>query len=33
MDLIDYLQRHKETLDLLSKPEWIEVIIRSRLSW
>ena len=26
-DLIDeYIERHKETLDLLSRPEWVEVI-------
>ena len=26
-DLIDeYIERHKETLDLLSKPEWVEII-------
>jgi len=26
-DLIDeYIERHKETLELLSKPEWIEAI-------
>jgi predicted CopG family antitoxin len=30
-DLIDeYIERHKETLDLLSKPEWVEVITRGR---
>jgi predicted transcriptional regulator len=22
----DYIQRHRETLDLLSRPEWVEVI-------
>ncbi len=27
--LIDeYIERHKETLDLLSKPEWVEAIQR-----
>ncbi|OHE60625.1 MAG: hypothetical protein A2Z47_07185, partial [Thermodesulfovibrio sp. RBG_19FT_COMBO_42_12] len=26
-DLIDeYIERHKETLELLSKPEWVEII-------
>ena len=26
-DLIDeYIEGHKETLDLLSKPEWVEII-------
>jgi hypothetical protein len=26
-DLIDdYIERHKETLDLLSKPDWVEII-------
>jgi predicted CopG family antitoxin len=26
-DLIDeYIERHKKTLDLLSKPEWVEII-------
>jgi len=26
-DLIDeYIERHKETLELLSRPEWVEVI-------
>ena len=26
-DLIDeYIERHKETLELLSKPEWVEAI-------
>ena len=26
-ELIDeYIERHKETLELLSKPEWIEII-------
>jgi hypothetical protein len=22
----DYIERHKETLDLLSKPEWVEIM-------
>jgi len=27
-DLIDeYIERHKETLDLLSKPEWVDIIV------
>ena len=31
-DLIDeYIERHKETLDLLSRPEWVEVITRGKL--
>jgi predicted CopG family antitoxin len=26
-ELIDeYIERHKETLDLLSRPEWVEII-------
>ena len=30
-DLIDeYIERHKETLDLLSRPEWVEIIIRGK---
>ena len=30
-DLIDeYIERHKETLDLLSRPEWVEIISRGR---
>ncbi|MFV2073199.1 MAG: hypothetical protein ACC742_11185 [Thermoanaerobaculales bacterium] len=30
-ELIDeYIERHKETLDLLSKPEWVEVITRGK---
>ncbi len=30
-DLIDeYIERHKETLDLLSRPEWVEVIARGK---
>jgi hypothetical protein len=29
--LIDeYIERHKETLDLLSKPEWIDIIARGK---
>jgi len=29
--LIDeYIERHKETLDLLSKPEWVEIISRGK---
>ena len=29
--LIDeYIERHKETLDLLSKPEWVEAITRGK---
>ncbi|HUT54236.1 MAG TPA: hypothetical protein VM658_12680 [bacterium] len=29
--LIDeYIERHKETLDLLSKPEWVEVIMAGK---
>jgi len=31
-DLIDeYIERHKETLDLLSRPEWVEIITRGKL--
>lgn len=26
----DYIKRHKETLDLLSRPEWVEVITRGK---
>jgi len=30
-ELIDeYIERHRETLDLLSRPEWVEVIIRGK---
>lgn len=30
-DLIDeYIERHQETLDLLSRPEWVEIIARGR---
>jgi hypothetical protein len=30
-ELIDeYIERHKETLDLLSKPEWVEIITRGK---
>ena len=30
-DLIDeYIERHKETLDLLSRPEWVEIIARGK---
>lgn len=30
-DLIDeYIERHRETLDLLSRPEWVEVITRGK---
>ena len=29
--LIDeYIERHKETLDLLSRPEWVEIITRGK---
>ncbi len=29
--LIDeYIDRHRETLDLLSKPEWVEIITRGK---
>ncbi len=30
-DLIDeYIERHQETLDLLSKPEWVDIITRGK---
>ena len=30
-ELIDeYIERHKETLDLLSRPEWVEIIARGK---
>ncbi len=30
-DLIDeYIERHQETLDLLSRPEWVEIITRGK---
>lgn len=30
-ELIDeYIERHQETLDLLSKPEWVEMITRGK---
>ena len=29
--LIDeYIERHQETLDLLSKPEWVDIITRGK---
>ena len=31
-DLLDeYIERHKETLELLSKPEWVEAIRQGKL--
>jgi predicted CopG family antitoxin len=30
-DLIDeYIERHRETLDLLSRPEWVEIVTRGK---
>ena len=30
-ELIDeYIERHRETLDLLSRPEWVEIIHRGK---
>jgi len=30
-ELIDeYIERHKETLNLLSRPEWVEIITRGK---
>jgi hypothetical protein len=30
-DLIDeYIERHKETLEILSNPEWVEIIARGK---
>ena len=30
-ELIDeYIERHQETLDLLSKPEWVDIITRGK---
>ena len=30
-DLIDeYIERHQETLDLLSRPQWIDMIVRGK---
>jgi len=30
-DIIDeYIERHKETLDLLSKPDWLEIIRKGK---
>ncbi len=30
-ELIDeYIERHKETLDLLSRPEWVDTITRGK---
>jgi len=30
-DLIDeYIERHKETLELLSRPDWVEMITRGK---
>jgi len=29
--LIDeYIERHQETLDLLSRPEWVDIIVRGK---
>ncbi len=29
--LIDeYIERHQETLDLLSRPDWVEIIVRGK---
>jgi len=27
----DYIQRHKETLEILSKPEWVDIINKGKL--
>ena len=30
-ELIDeYIERHKETLDILSKPEWVDMIVKGK---
>ena len=30
-ELIDeYIERHQETLDLLSRPEWVDIIARGK---
>jgi predicted CopG family antitoxin len=30
-ELIDeYIERHQETLDLLSRPEWVDIIVRGK---
>ncbi|MGB5161163.1 MAG: hypothetical protein WBP10_02695 [Thermoanaerobaculia bacterium] len=30
-ELIDeYIERHQETLDLLSRPDWVEIIARGK---
>lgn len=30
-ELIDeYIERHRETLDLLSRPEWVDIIARGK---
>ena len=29
--LDEYIERHKETLELLSKPEWVEVIRQGKM--
>ncbi len=26
----EYIERHKETLDLLSRPEWVDIIYRGK---
>ena len=26
----DYIERHRETLDLLSRPEWVEIIRKGK---
>ena len=31
VELIDeYIERHRETLDLLSRPEWVDIIARGK---
>jgi hypothetical protein len=30
-ELIDeYIERHQETLDLLSRPDWVDIIVRGK---
>jgi len=30
-ELIDeYIERHKETLDILSKPEWVDMMVKGK---
>ena len=28
--IVEYIERHQETLDLLSRPDWVDVIARGK---